>query len=67
MYALTPKIFFFNSRTLKLKFIIAVKDHDKAGILQAFRKRVRSDLETEFAEACAQVERIAELRLKDMS
>ena len=47
-------------------FIIAVRDHDKAGILNAFERRLGNDRETEFAEACAQVERIALLRLKDM-
>ena len=47
-------------------FIIAVRDHDKAGILAAFERRVASDRETEFAEACRQVERIAELRLRDL-
>ena len=45
-------------------FIIAVRDYDKPGILAAFRERVRNDADTEFAEACAQVERIAELRLQ---
>tara|TARA_R110002020_G_scaffold26203_19_gene84702 strand:- start:4687 stop:6078 length:1392 start_codon:yes stop_codon:yes gene_type:complete len=47
-------------------FIIAVRDHDKAGILAAFRTRLDHDRETEFATACAQVERIAQLRLADM-
>jgi len=47
-------------------FIVAVRDHDKAGILAAFRRRLQNDRDTEFAEACRQVERIAELRLKDM-
>ena len=47
-------------------FIIAVRDHDKASILAAFRERVRNDRETEFATACGQVERIAELRLRDL-
>ncbi len=47
-------------------FIIAVRDHDKAGILAAFRTRIANDTETEFSTACAQVERIAELRLKDL-
>ncbi|MGR3511595.1 MAG: allantoinase PuuE [Paracoccaceae bacterium] len=46
-------------------FIIAVRDHDKASILKAFRTRVTQDRAAEFAEACRQVERIAELRLKD--
>ncbi|MCT8161610.1 allantoinase PuuE [Pseudoruegeria sp. SHC-113] len=44
-------------------FIIAVRDHDKAGILAAFERRIANDRATEFAEACRQVERIAELRL----
>lgn len=47
-------------------FIIAVRDHDKAGILAAFHQRLANDREAEFAEACRQVERIAFLRLKDM-
>lgn len=47
-------------------FIIAVKDNTKASILHAFRRRIESDRATEFAEACAQVERIAWHRLKDL-
>ncbi|TNF58023.1 MAG: allantoinase PuuE [Rhodobacteraceae bacterium] len=47
-------------------FIIAVRDHDKAGILAAFQRRIGNDNVTEFAEACAQVERIAEFRLRDL-
>ena len=46
-------------------FIIAVRDHDKASILAAFERRIGNDSATEFDEACAQVERIALLRLKD--
>ncbi|SFE90968.1 allantoinase PuuE [Roseivivax sediminis] len=46
-------------------FIIAVRDHDKASIMQAFRDRLDNDRDAEFAEACRQVERIAELRLRD--
>ena len=46
-------------------FIIAVRDHDKAGILRAFETRIAYDREAEFSEACRQVERIAELRLLD--
>ncbi|MDP1729716.1 MAG: allantoinase PuuE [Devosia sp.] len=45
-------------------FIIAVRDHAKSAILKAFEKRLDSDRDTEFATACRQVERIAELRLK---
>ncbi len=47
-------------------FIIAVKDHDKAGILRAFEARIANDTETEFATACKQVERIARIRLEDL-
>ncbi len=47
-------------------FIIAARDHDKAGILAAFRRRIENDRETEFAEACRQVERIAFFRVRDM-
>ena len=46
-------------------FIIAVKDNDKASILEAFHRRIENDRDTEFAEACRQVERIAELRLEE--
>ena len=45
-------------------FIIAVKDHDKAGIMRAFERRISNDTDVEFAEACRQVERIARLRLE---
>ena len=44
-------------------FIIAVRDYDKAGILDAFRRRIDNDPAVEFAEAARQVERIAQLRL----
>ncbi len=47
-------------------FIIAVRDNTKASIMAAFETRITNDSATEFATACAQVERIAELRLKDM-
>lgn len=47
-------------------FIIAVRDNTKASILKAFQTRLSNDTATEFATACAQVERIAALRLKDM-
>jgi len=45
-------------------FIIAVKDNTKASILAAFESRIENTRETEFATACRQVERIAELRLR---
>ena len=47
-------------------FIIAVRDNTKASIMAAFQTRIANDNETEFATACTQVERIAELRLKDL-
>ncbi|MFV2054768.1 allantoinase PuuE [Aliiroseovarius sp. YM-037] len=47
-------------------FIIAVRDNTKASITDAFKRRIDNDRDTEFAEACRQVERIAEWRLKDM-
>ncbi|MDZ4093585.1 MAG: allantoinase PuuE [Paracoccaceae bacterium] len=47
-------------------FIIAVRDNTRSSILAAFHKRLANDTATEFATACAQVERIAELRLRDM-
>ncbi|MBZ4021411.1 polysaccharide deacetylase [Rhodobacter sp. TJ_12] len=47
-------------------FIIAVKDNTKATILAAFQRRIENDRATEFAEACAQVERIAWHRLKEV-
>ncbi len=44
--------------------IIAVKDNTKASILKAFETRLENDRDTEFATACRQVERIAELRIE---
>jgi OHCU decarboxylase len=59
----------FNTRYVEkfqFPFIIAVRDHDKAGILAAFQRRIDNDRDREFAEACRQVERIAMLRLLEM-
>lgn len=47
-------------------FIIAVRDNTRDSILAAFHARLAHDSATEQATACAQVERIAELRLKDI-
>jgi chitin deacetylase len=47
-------------------FIVAVRDNTKDTILAAFHTRIGNDTDTEFATACAQVERIAHLRLKDL-
>ena len=46
-------------------FIIAVRDNTKASIIEAFKRRINNDRDTEFSEACKQVERIAELRLNE--
>ena len=45
-------------------FIIAVKGLNKADILSAFERRIAHDRDTEFTEACRQVERIALIRVK---
>ncbi|WP_377193428.1 allantoinase PuuE [Ruegeria meonggei] len=47
-------------------FIIAVRDHDKASIQDAFQRRIDQSRDVEFAEACRQVERIAAFRLQDL-
>ena len=46
-------------------FIIAVRDHDKPGIMAAMQARLMNDTPTERATAETQVTRIAELRLKE--
>ncbi|MTH78779.1 allantoinase PuuE [Paracoccus aestuariivivens] len=46
-------------------FIIAVRDHDKAGIMAAMQARLANDTRTERSTAERQVMRIAELRLQD--
>ncbi len=48
-------------------FILAVKGHDRAGILDAFRRRVDHDRASELSEALAQVHRIARLRLQALA
>jgi len=53
------------TKTFDFPFIIAVRDHSKADILEQFERRATHDRATEFAEACRQVERIAEFRLMD--
>ena len=46
-------------------FIIAVRDHDKPGIMAAMQSRIDNDTPTERAEAERQVMRIGELRLNE--
>jgi len=48
-------------------FIFAVKGKNKIEILNNFRKRVNTALDTEFDEAVKQVKKIASLRLKDLN
>jgi len=50
----------------RFPFIVAVRDYDKKGILNLFRDRLENDTELEFDRACAQVERIAYIRLQDI-
>lgn len=45
-------------------FIICVRDYDKAGILEAFQKRLKGTRDAEFQIACAEVKRIAWHRLQ---
>ena len=47
-------------------FIIAVRDYDKAGIMEAMQSRIDNDTATERHEAERQVSRIGELRLQQM-
>ena len=54
------------SKKFGFPFIIAVRDHDTASILSAFQNRINNDRNTELAEACRQVERIAFHRLSGM-
>jgi len=48
-------------------FILAVKGYDRAGILEAFRRRVANTPATEFRQALDQAHRIARLRLQAMA
>lgn len=52
--------------TFGFPYIIAVKGLTKADILAAFERRIVNDRDTEFSEACRQVERIARLRLNEL-
>lgn len=47
--------------------IIAGSVHDTSAIRAELERRIENDADTEFAEACRAVERIARLRLEDMS
>jgi 2-oxo-4-hydroxy-4-carboxy--5-ureidoimidazoline (OHCU) decarboxylase len=45
---------------------MAVKGKSKADILAAFRRRLANDADAETTTALAEIDRIAELRLKDI-
>ncbi len=47
-------------------FIIAVRGHDQAGILDAFERRLANGREAEMATALDQVARVARLRLDNL-
>ena len=47
-------------------FIISAKGKTKEQILEQFQARIGNDRDTEFEQACRQVERIARLRLEDI-
>lgn len=53
-------------RRFGFPFIIAVKGLGKDHILEAFRSRIANSPEDEFETACAQVEKIARLRLESI-
>jgi len=48
-------------------FILAVKDHNRTAILDAFRRRAGNDRASEFREALDQVHRIARNRLQALA
>ncbi|HLH49452.1 MAG TPA: allantoinase PuuE [Roseiarcus sp.] len=47
-------------------FIIAVKGRSKAEILASFEQRLKNDVDTEFATALDEIDRIAALRIRDI-
>ncbi len=51
----------------RFPFILAVRGHDRAAILHAFRRRAGNDRATEFREALDQVHRIARNRLQALA
>jgi OHCU decarboxylase len=53
-------------RQFGFPFIIAVKGLSKENILAAFRTRIANSNDEEFVTACAQVEKIARLRLESL-
>lgn len=50
--------------TFGFPFILAVKGYDRQGVIAAFARRVERSADEEFAEALAQIARIARLRLE---
>ena len=54
-------------RRFGFPFIVAVKGLTRAAILAEFERRLRNDPQAEFAEALAQIHRIAGFRLADLA
>ena len=46
-------------------FVIAVRDHTLDSIMEAFRRRLDSDMQTEMAEALTNIKRIVSLRMAE--
>jgi len=53
------------SQRFDFPFVICVREHDKAGILRAFRERLHNDRPAELSTAVGEVAKIAALRLAD--
>jgi OHCU decarboxylase len=53
-------------RKFPFPFIMAVKGRSRGEILEAFRRRILNDEESEFRTALAEVHKIALLRLRDL-
>ena len=60
------KLNFDYKKKFNFPFILAVKGKNKNEILDNFKKRISSDIKTEFEEAVKQVKKIASLRLLEI-
>jgi 2-oxo-4-hydroxy-4-carboxy-5-ureidoimidazoline decarboxylase len=49
-----------------IPFIVAVKNHTKASILESFERRLKHSSEAETAQALAEIKQIAKFRLLDL-
>jgi 2-oxo-4-hydroxy-4-carboxy-5-ureidoimidazoline decarboxylase len=50
-----------------IPFIVAVKNHTKASILESFKRRLKNSTEAEMAQALAEIAQIARFRLLDLA